>query len=95
MLSIMISYLSPSRDSGGRTPSRRKHGITREPRRSAGGDGGSESSALPGSHKRDVRGGRPSVCVVVVVVVAVGGAGLDRILRVALYDRKKNLLTKA
>ena len=83
--SILISW--PSRDSGGRTPPRRKRGIVREPRRSAGGGGGSESSALLGSHERNVRGDRPSACVVVVVVVvavaAVDGAGLDRVLGVA------------
>lgn len=57
----------------------------REPRKSAGGGGGSESRALLGSHERNVRGDRPSVCVVVVVpvVAAVDGAGLDRVLGVA------------
>jgi hypothetical protein len=54
----------------------------REPRRSAGGGGGSESSALLGNHERNVRGDRPSACVVV-VVAAVDGAGLDRALGVA------------
>ena len=84
MRSIVISCPSPpSRDSGGRTPPRRKCGIAREPRRSAGGGGGSESSALLGCHERNVGGGRPSVCVVVVVVVAVDGAGLDRALGIA------------
>jgi hypothetical protein len=55
----------------------------REPRRSAGGGGGRESSALLGSHERNVRGDRPSAGVdVVVVVAAVDGAGLDRTLGV-------------
>lgn len=81
-----IAICWPSRDSGGRTPPRRKRGIGRELRRSAGGGGGRESSALLGNHERNVRGDRVSVCVVIVVavvaVVAVDGVGLDRELRV-------------
>jgi hypothetical protein len=75
-----IAICWPSRDSGGRTPPRRKRGIGREPRRSVGGGGGSESSAVLGIHERNVRGDRVSACV---VVVAVDGAGLDRALEVA------------
>lgn len=81
-----IVMCCPSKDSGGRTPPRRKRGIGRELRRSAGGGGGRESSALLGNHERNVRGDRVSVCVVIVVdvvaVVAVDGVGLDRELRV-------------
>lgn len=72
-----IAICWPSRDSGGRTPPRRKRGIGRELRRSVGGGGGSESSALLGNHERNVRGDRVSACV---VIVAVDGAGLDRAL---------------
>ena len=77
-----IAISCPSRDSGARTPPRRKRGVVREPRRSAGGGGGSESSALLGIHERNVRGDRPSACEVVVIVVAVDGVGLDRLLGV-------------
>ena len=75
-----IAICWPSRDSGGRTPPRRKRGIGREPRRSVGGGGGSESSAVLGIQERNVRGDRVSGCV---VIVAVDGAGLDRALEVA------------
>jgi len=75
-----IAICWPSRDSGGRTPPRRKRGIGRELRRSVGGGGGSESSAVLGIHERNVRGDRVSGCV---VIVAVEGAGLDRALEVA------------
>jgi hypothetical protein len=75
-----IAICWPSRDSGGRTPPRRKRGIGRELRKSVGGGGGSESTALLGNHERNVRGDRVSACV---VIVAVDGAGLDRALWVA------------
>ena len=75
-----IAICWPSRDSGGRTPPRRKRGIGRELRRSVGGGGGSESRAVLGIHERNVRGDRVSDCV---VIVAVDGAGLDRALEVA------------
>ena len=67
---------------GGRTPPVRKRGIAREPRGSMSVSGGSESSALLGSHERNVRGDRPSAFVVVVVNLVVDvdhdGGGLDR-----------------
>jgi hypothetical protein len=70
----------PSSDSGGRTPPRRKRGVVRGLRRSAG-VGGSESRVLLGSHERYVRWSRVSVCVTVVAGGA--GAGLERALGVA------------
>ena len=71
----------PRRDSGGRTPPRRRRGVVRGLRRSAGGGGGSESNALLGSHERNVRCNRVSAACVG-VIVAVDGAGLDRVLGV-------------
>jgi hypothetical protein len=51
-----------SSDSCGRTPPRRKRDATRGLRKSAGGSGGSEVSALLGSHERNVRCDRASAC---------------------------------
>jgi len=57
----------------------------RELRRSAGGGGGRESRALLGSHERNVRGDRPSGCVV--TVVAADGVGLDRALGIVVVPK--------
>jgi hypothetical protein len=63
-----IRIVTCGSDSGGRTLPRRKRGATRGLRKSVGGGGGRERSALLGSHERNVRCGRASTC----------GAGLER-----------------
>ncbi|KAF8267405.1 hypothetical protein EI94DRAFT_1730455 [Lactarius quietus] len=66
-----------SRDSGGRTPPRRKRGAVRGLlRASVGGGGGSERSALLGSHERNVRWSRgASVCCCECAAEADAGTG--------------------